>query len=82
MRRESPLIAAVSDEGCFIASDISAVLKYTNRFYRIKEDEIAIVNEHEITVLGADKMPVSKELETADWGYTGGREERLSVFYD
>lgn len=67
MRRESPLIAAVSDEGCFIASDISALLKYTNRFYRIKEDEIAIVNEHEITVLGVDKIPVSKELETADW---------------
>ena len=67
MRRESPLIAAVSDKGCFIASDISAVLKYTNRFYRIKENEIAIVNDREITVLGADKIPVNQEIETADW---------------
>ena len=67
MRRESPLIVAVSDKGCFIASDISAVLKYTNRFYRIKENEIAIVNDREITVLGADKIPVNQEIETADW---------------
>ena len=61
------MIAAVSDKGCFIASDISAVLKYTNRFYRIKENEIAIVNDREITVLGADKIPVNQEIETADW---------------
>ena len=66
-RKDSPLILALSDNGNFIASDIPAVLKYTNRYCRIDEGELAIVTPSDITVLSRDGKPVEKKIETADW---------------
>lgn len=64
-RKDSPLILALSDNGNFIASDIPAVLKYTNRYCRIDEGELAIVTPSDITVLSRDGKPVEKKIETA-----------------
>ncbi len=66
-RKDSPLIAAVSDKGNFIASDITAILKYTNRYMRLEQGEIAVITKQEIKVYSQDKKPVEKLIETADW---------------
>ncbi len=66
-RKDNPLIIAVSDNGNFIASDIPAVLKYTNRYFRIDEGEVAVITAKDVTVLSRDGKTVSKKLETADW---------------
>ena len=66
-RKDNPLIVAVSDNGNFIASDIPAVLKYTNRYFRIDEGEVAVVTAKAVTVLSRDGKTVEKKLETADW---------------
>ena len=66
-RKDNPLIIAVSDIGNFIASDIPAVLKYTNKYYRIDEGEVAVITAKDVTVLSPDKQPVNKPLEVADW---------------
>ena len=66
-RKDSPLILALSDNGNFIASDIPAVLRYTNRYCRIDEGELAIVTPRAVTVLSRDGKPVEKKIETADW---------------
>ena len=66
-RKDNPLIIAVSDIGNFIASDIPAVLKYTNKYYRIDEGEVAVITPKDVTVLSPDKQPVNKPLEVADW---------------
>lgn len=67
MRKESPLIAAESDDGCFAASDIPAVLKYTNKYYRIDEDEICVIAEDKVSFIGKDGEARIKTAETADW---------------
>ncbi len=66
-RKDSPLIVAISDNGNFIASDIPAVLKYTNKYYQMEKGEIAIVEENSVTIIDSESKPVEKELLVADW---------------
>ena len=67
MRKESPLIAATSDIGCFAASDIPAVLKYTNKYYRIDEDEICVITGQEVSFIGENGEMREKIIESADF---------------
>lgn len=67
VRRESPLLISPSDEGSFLESDISAVLKYTRRFARLDEDEIAVLMGDDITYISKDGKLKHKEYETAEW---------------
>ncbi len=66
-RKDSPLIIAVSEKGNYIASDIPAVLKYTNRYYQLEQGEIAVVENDKVTVYDLNKKVVDKKLLTADW---------------
>ncbi len=66
VRKDSPLIIAVSDKGNFIASDIPAVLKYTNKYYQLLQDEIAVVEKDSVTIYNTNKEVLNKELITAD----------------
>lgn len=67
IRNASPLIAAKSETGTFIASDITAVLKYTRSYYRIDENEIAILKKDSILFFTLDGKPVEKELLSVTW---------------
>lgn len=66
-RKDSPLLVCPSDTGNFIGSDISAVLKYTKKFIRLEEGEIAVLTADNIDILAEDGSLVSKEFETASW---------------
>lgn len=66
-RKDNPLIAAPSREGSFITSDISAVLKFTNKYYEISEGEIAVAEKDGITFVSEEGNIVQKELQTALW---------------
>ena len=49
-RKESPLVIGVGDNENFIASDIPAVLKYTNRVMYLDDGEICVVNKNSIKI--------------------------------
>ena len=49
IKKDSPLVIGSNENGNFIASDIHALLKYTNKFYFIKDYEIADITERNIT---------------------------------
>ena len=66
-RKDSPLICALDEKGNFIASDIPAVLKRTNRYYTLEEGEIALVCADKVKIFDMDKRPVKKEIKEADW---------------
>lgn len=66
-RKDSPLICALDEGGNFIASDIPAVLKRTNRYYTLEEGEIAVVSKEKVRVFDSDQRPVKKEMKEADW---------------
>ena len=47
-RKGSSLILARNEAGSFISSDISAILKYTNEYIILEDDEIAEISENNI----------------------------------
>ena len=67
VRKESPLIIGLSDDGNFIASDIPAILPYTKKIYLLEDKEIVKVKADGVTVYNMDREVVKKEVVTIDW---------------
>lgn len=67
VRKDSPLIVGVSQEGNFIASDVPAILKYTREVYFIENREICELSRTGITFYNEDMESISKEIKTIEW---------------
>ncbi len=67
VRNVSPLVAAVSDQGAFIASDLTALIPYTKEYFILPEYDIAVLEENRITVLNGKNQPVSPEMLEVTW---------------
>ncbi|MCL2078345.1 MAG: glutamine--fructose-6-phosphate transaminase (isomerizing) [Oscillospiraceae bacterium] len=67
IRKDNPLIIGASGHGMFIASDVPAVLRHTNRVYYLGEKEIAVLKKDSVQFFGMDKAPLKKKLETVSW---------------
>jgi len=63
VRKDSPLIVGNSEHENFIASDVPAILKYTNKYMILNDNEIAEINS-EINIYNDNLEPVSKEVIT------------------
>ena len=66
-RKDSPLILGYSDQGNFIASDVTAIIKYTRDVAYMDDREIAVVTAEGIDVFTSDMAPVEKEHHVIDW---------------
>ena len=65
IRKDSPLIIGVSDNGNFIASDVPAILKFTNKYYLLDNNEYAILDKNEVNIYrNGDR--INKKLLTFD----------------
>ena len=67
-RKHSPLIIAESESGSFIASDLPAVLKHTNKYYTLGKEEIAFVSKDKIEFFDFDKNPIKVQVLSAHVG--------------
>ncbi|MCL2108832.1 MAG: glutamine--fructose-6-phosphate transaminase (isomerizing) [Oscillospiraceae bacterium] len=67
VKKDNPLIIGVSEHGNFIASDIPAVLKHTNKIYYLEDHEIALLYKDRVEFYGVDGAPIAKTLETVTW---------------
>ncbi len=67
IRRESPLVAAIADGACYLASDVTALLPYTRRYYLPSNNEAAVLTLHGITFYDSEGHAVSPPLQTANW---------------
>ncbi|MCR5786104.1 MAG: glutamine--fructose-6-phosphate transaminase (isomerizing) [Acholeplasmatales bacterium] len=68
-KKGSPLIVAKSDEGGYLASDVPAILKYSNQVYYVDDFECGVIKEDGIRFydLNGDDITNKKELVTIDW---------------
>ena len=59
-RQDSPLIVARGKTGCFVASDVPAILEYCQRVIYLKDKQVAVLNQDKVTVwdLNNRKVPV------------------------
>lgn len=68
-RKDSPLICAMDEKGSFVASDIPAVLRHTNRYYTLEEGEIAVLRSNEISFFDSELNPTEKTVSVANWAF-------------
>ncbi len=66
-RKESPLVIGVGDNENFIASDIPALLKYTNRVIYLDEGELCVITKKSIHVFDENKKEVTKKEDIITW---------------
>lgn len=64
IRNTSPLIVAKSNEGNFIASDVPAILKFTNKYFLLDDLEIAKITMDKVTFYNQDLIPINKNINT------------------
>ncbi len=67
VKKDNPLIIGVSDHGNFIASDVPAILKHTNKVYYLNDKEIAILQKGCVDFFNFEKEPIKKTPEIITW---------------
>ncbi|MDD3346239.1 glutamine--fructose-6-phosphate transaminase (isomerizing) [Oscillibacter sp.] len=66
-RKDSPLILGYGESGNFIASDVTAVIKYTRDVAYMNDGEIAVVTADAIDVFDSELTPQDKAHHQVDW---------------
>ena len=67
VRKDSPLIVGQNGNGCFIASDVPAILRYTRTVTYIENQEIVRLTPEGFHVYNVDAEEVEKQSVTIDW---------------
>ena len=78
VRKDSPLIVALLGDGNSIASDVPAILQYTNKYMLLEEGEIAIISSSSVTILGEDNKVKNKDILT----FNGSMEDACKGGYE
>ncbi len=67
VRKDSPLVVGRNEEGCFIASDVPAMLKHTRTVYYVENQEIACLRADELHFYSIDEEELEKQPTQIDW---------------
>ncbi len=67
VRKDSPLIVGQNEEGCFIASDVPAILRYTREVTYIENQEIVRLQAEGLHIYNVDEEEVEKAPVTIEW---------------
>ncbi len=67
VRKDSPLIVGQNEDGCYIASDVPAVLKYTRKVYYVDNQEIVRLRGDHMHFYTVDEEELEKEAVYIDW---------------
>lgn len=66
-RKDSPLIVGQNDDGCFIASDVPAILKYTRKVYYVNNQEVVELKNDALRFFTVDEEEIEKEPVYINW---------------
>lgn len=64
VRKDSPLIIGIGTDENFIASDIAAIIEYTNKYILLEDDEVAELSEEGVKVYKNGEL-IEKKIETS-----------------
>jgi glucosamine--fructose-6-phosphate aminotransferase (isomerizing) len=66
-RKDSPLVIGVGDNENFLASDITAFLKYTNRVIYLNDGEICTISKKDIKIFDENNKSIQREEKIIKW---------------
>ena len=66
-RSSSPIIIGVGEGENFVASDATAIIKYTKRIIYIEDGEMAIITKDNIEIFNKDNIKLDKKIESLNW---------------
>ncbi len=70
IKKSSPLIIAESNDGNFIASDVPAILKWTNKYYLLNDNEICKLSDNDVNFYDINLNKIKKDLKTFDGSFS------------
>ena len=79
-RNESPLIVGVGDNENFLASDVTALLKFTNRVFYLDDGEFCIVTKDSIHIFDRDNTEIQKEENMIEWDFNDAKKSGFPHF--
>ena len=65
LRKDSPLLIGIGDNENFLASDITAIIKYTNKYILLDVKDIAVLNKNSV-VIYHDGKEIQKPVQLSD----------------
>lgn len=80
VRRDNPLIAVKGENGCYLASDIPALLPYSKRIIRPDDDEILFLNKRDIILFDKELNAIPYTLDEIDWNLNTAQKEGYAHF--
>lgn len=79
-RKESPLVIGVGDNENFLASDVTALLKYTKQVVYLEDGELCVLNKNSIKVFDENKKEIKKEKNTIEWDFKDAKKSGFPHF--
>ena len=67
VRKDSPLILGYGQDGMFLASDVTAIIRYTRKVTYMEDGEAAVLTADGIQCYNAFMQPIEKEIAHVDW---------------
>ncbi len=67
VRKDSPLVMGISEDGYFLASDVPAFLEWTRRVVFLEDSEMAVVTPDGYRIVTFDGREVHRSPTTVDW---------------
>jgi glucosamine--fructose-6-phosphate aminotransferase (isomerizing) len=79
-RKESPLVIGIGDNENFIASDLTALLKYTNRVIFLDDGENCVLSSSSISIFDKNKNAISHDEELINWNLKDAKKSGFAHF--
>lgn len=80
VRKDSPMIVGKNDKGCFIASDVPAILKYTRTVYYVDNQEVVELKKEGMCFYSIDEEKLVKEPVTVEWDVNAAEKAGYEYF--
>lgn len=80
VRKDSPMIVGKNDKGCFIASDVPAILKYTRTVYYVDNQEVVELKKEGMCFYSIDEEELVKEPVTVEWDVNAAEKAGYEYF--